>query len=89
MQLETNTIRRAFGAIIFSGALVLASGCHSSSVSASGPDPAQANMAPVNGQGQVLAQNANVFIASTGDVYYHNVRLRHCGGPLYALCNSV
>lgn len=59
MQVETNTIRRAFGAIALSGALALAAGCHSKSVSASGPDPAQANLAPVNGQPQVLGENAS------------------------------
>ena len=46
MQFETNTIRRAFGAIALSGALALVAGCHSNNASASGPDPAQANLAP-------------------------------------------
>jgi WXXGXW repeat (2 copies) len=69
MNLETITIRRAFGAIIFSGALALAAGCHSSSVAASGPDPAQANLAPVNGQTQVLAQNASYAPQQQGESY--------------------
>ena len=55
MQVETNTLRRAVSAIALAGALALAAGCHSNSVSASGPDPAQANLAPANGQTQVLA----------------------------------
>src|SRR6185437_740527 len=59
MQLETNSIRRAMGAIALSGALALAAGCHSKTASANGPDPAQANLAPVNGQAQVLAENTS------------------------------
>jgi WXXGXW repeat (2 copies) len=69
MQLETNTIRRAFGAIALSGALALAAGCHSNSVSASGPDPAQANLAPVNGQTQVLGQNASYSPQQQSEAY--------------------
>ena len=68
MQVEIITIRRAFGAIAFSGALALAAGCHSS-VSASGPDPAQANLAPVNGQTQVLGQNASYAPQQQGVAY--------------------
>jgi hypothetical protein len=68
MQVEIITIRRAFGAIAFSGALALAAGCHSS-VSASGPDPAQANLAPVNGQTQVLGQNASYAPQQQGESY--------------------
>ena len=67
MQVEISTIRRAFGAIALSGALALASGCHSSSVAASGPDPAQSNLAPVNGQTQVLAQNASYSPQQQGE----------------------
>lgn len=59
MQVQTITIRRAFGAMALSGALALMAGCHSKSVAASGPDPAQANMAPVSGQAQVLGQSAS------------------------------
>ncbi len=69
MQFETNTIRRAFGAIALSGMLALTAGCHSSSASASGPDPAQANLAPVNGQTQVLAQNASYAPQQQGESY--------------------
>jgi hypothetical protein len=54
MQIKINIVRRAFGAITLSGALALAAGCHSTPA---GPDPAQANLAPVNGQTQVLGQN--------------------------------
>lgn len=69
MQFETNIIRRAFGAIVLSGAVALSAGCHSSSASASGPDPAQANLAPVNGQTQVLGQNAAYTPQQQGQSY--------------------
>lgn len=69
MELETNAIRRAVCAILFSGVLALAAGCHSKSVSASGPDPAQANMAPVSGQAQVLGQNASYAPQQQGESY--------------------
>jgi|HubBroStandDraft_6_1064221.scaffolds.fasta_scaffold110494_4 hypothetical protein len=72
MQVEIKTIRRAFGAIALSGALALAAGCRSNSVAASGPDPAQANLAPVsqaNGQAQVLGQNASYTPQQQGESY--------------------
>ena len=69
MQLETKSIRRAFGAIALSGAIALTASCHSKTVSASGPDPAQANLAPVNGQSQVLAQNAAYSPQQQGESY--------------------
>ena len=71
MQVEIIGIRRAFGAIALSGALALAAGCHGNSVSASGPDPAQANLAPVNGQQptQVLGQNASYAPQQQGEAY--------------------
>jgi hypothetical protein len=69
MQIEINAIRRAFGAIALSGAIALAAGCHSNSASATGPDPAQANLAPVNGQAQVLGQNASYTPEQQGQSY--------------------
>src|ERR1700743_396330 len=69
MQVETITIHRALGAIALSGVLALAAGCHSNSVSANGPDPAQANLAPVNGQAQVLGQNASYSPQQQGEAY--------------------
>jgi hypothetical protein len=69
MQVETTTIRRALGAIALAGALALAAGCHSNNVSASGPDPAQANLAPVNGQTQVLAENTSYSPQQQGESY--------------------
>jgi hypothetical protein len=69
MQLDTITIRRALGAIALSGAVALAAGCQGKGVSASGPDPAQANMAPVNGQAQVLGQNAAYTPQQQGESY--------------------
>jgi WXXGXW repeat (2 copies) len=73
MQAKTTTILRALGcrvlgAIAFSGALALAAGCHSNSAN-SGPDPAQANMAPANGQTQVLGQNASYTPQQQGEYY--------------------
>src|ERR1700756_4377330 len=69
MQSETNSIRRALGAMLLSSALVFAAGCHSNSVSASGPDPAVANLAPANGQTQVLGQNASYAPQEQGEAY--------------------
>lgn len=69
MQVDINTIRRAFGAIAFSSAIALSAGCHSNSVAASGPDPAQANLAPVNGQAQVMGQNASYSPQQQGETY--------------------
>jgi hypothetical protein len=57
MQDKINTLRRALSAMALSGALMLATGCHSSAQN-SGPDPATANMAPANGQTQVMGENA-------------------------------
>ena len=57
MQDKINTLRRALSAIALSGALALVAGCHSSAQS-TGPDPATANMAPANGQTQVMGENA-------------------------------
>ena len=68
MQVESNTIRRAFGAIALSSAIVLAAGCHSNPAN-SGPDPAQANLAPVNGQAQVLGQNVAYSPQQQGEYY--------------------
>jgi len=58
MLAETKTIRRALGAIALSSALALAAGCHSNPAN-TGPDPADANLAPANGQTQVLGQNVS------------------------------
>jgi len=69
MQVDTNKTRRAIGAIAISSALALAAGCHSKNVSASGPDPAQANLAPATGQTQVLAQNASYAPQQQGESY--------------------
>jgi hypothetical protein len=68
MQFQTITIRRAFGAITLSGALALAAGCHSNPAN-SGPDPAQANLAPANGQTQVLAENTSYSPQQQGEYY--------------------
>ncbi|HEV2578552.1 MAG TPA: hypothetical protein VGU25_15210 [Acidobacteriaceae bacterium] len=68
MQVTATTIRRALGAIAFSGTLALAAGCHSSQANA-GPDPAAANMAPANGQTQVLGQNAAYTPEQQGESY--------------------
>ncbi|HZQ42261.1 MAG TPA: hypothetical protein VFA99_03375, partial [Acidobacteriaceae bacterium] len=66
----STTIRRAMGAIAISGALALAAGCHSKNNPANaGPDPAAANMAPANGQTQVLGQNAAYTPQQQGEYY--------------------
>ena len=61
--------RRVLGAIVLSGALALTAGCHSKSAAASGPDPADANMASPNGQTQVLGQNAAYTPQQQGESY--------------------
>jgi WXXGXW repeat (2 copies) len=70
---DTTTNRRALGrvlsAIAFSGALALATGCHSNSPANSGPDPAAANMAAPNGQTQVMGQNASYTPQQQGESY--------------------
>jgi hypothetical protein len=68
MQVKTTTIRRALGAITLSGAIALAAGCHSNPAN-SGPDPAQANLAPSNGQPQVLAENTSYSPQQQGEYY--------------------
>jgi hypothetical protein len=72
MQDKTRTFRRALGAMAFamalSGALALTAGCHSSAQSA-GTDPALANMAPANGQTQVMGENASYTPQQQGEAY--------------------
>lgn len=68
-------IRRAMGAIAISGALALAAGCHSKNNAANaGPDPAAANMAPANGQTQVLGQNASYTPQQQPEYYSQQAR---------------
>jgi hypothetical protein len=72
MQVTSMTFRRALGAIAISSALAVATGCHSNpanSQTSAGPDPAQANLAPVNGQTQVLAQDASYNPQQQGEYY--------------------
>lgn len=66
MQPTTTIFRRAFGAILLSGAVALAAACKSTPA---GPDPAQANLAPVNGQPQVLGQNVSYSPQQQGEYY--------------------
>ncbi|HTV09196.1 MAG TPA: hypothetical protein VMD97_09160 [Candidatus Aquilonibacter sp.] len=68
MQDVRMTFCRALGAVILSGGLVLAAGCHSSAQS-TGPDPADANMAPASGQTQVLGQSASYTPQQQGESY--------------------
>src|SRR5579875_2621841 len=74
MQDTTTTIRRVIGrgigAMALSSALALLAGCHSNSAAAaSGPDPAYANLAPVNGQTQVMGQNTAYEPQQQGEYY--------------------
>src|SRR5215469_15857232 len=64
MQDTTNILRRTFAAMTLSGALALTAGCHSTPA---GPDPAQANLAPANGQTQVLGQNVSYSPQQQGE----------------------
>jgi hypothetical protein len=68
MQNKTNTLWRALGAMALSGALMLVAGCHSSAQN-TGPDPATANMAPANGQTQVMGENAAYSPQQQGESY--------------------
>lgn len=68
MQDMTKTFRRALGAVALSGAIALAAGCHGSAQS-TGPDPAAANMAPANGQTQVMGENAAYTPQQQGESY--------------------
>ena len=71
--------RRVMGAIVFSGALALATGCHSNSASSqtnAGPDPADANMASANSQPQVMGQNVAYTPQQQGEAYPHSIRSR-------------
>ncbi|HEX4155701.1 MAG TPA: hypothetical protein VHY48_08820 [Acidobacteriaceae bacterium] len=64
----TRIIIRALGATGLVAALIFgAAGCHSNSAS-SGPDPADANLAPANGT-QVMAQNASYTPQQQGETY--------------------
>jgi hypothetical protein len=64
------TIRATLGVVGLSFSLIVGlGGCHSNTAANSGPDPAQANLAPVNGQTQVLASNASYTPQQQGESY--------------------
>jgi hypothetical protein len=69
MNVRISIVRRAIGGLALSGALALATGCHSKNAANSGPDPAAANMAPANGQTQVLGENASYAPQQQGEAY--------------------
>jgi hypothetical protein len=63
-------ISRVLGITGLAAALLFAAGCHHSAAGQNaGPDPADANLAPVSGQTQVLGENASYTPQQQGESY--------------------
>jgi hypothetical protein len=63
-------LHRTLGAAGLAAALLFAASCHGNSAAASGQDPADANLAPVNGQStQVMGENASYAPQQQGEAY--------------------